>query len=157
MYQIQVKEHLVRHAFPPSQGWRVWVDLDAMELGKGKQQSEEKRVAAAASLASLKGLGVEIGAHPKYGRADVVAVRGTETVICEVEGQSQKQSEQAMYSALGQLLLQMAVHGPRFVLAVPSTDKWRRHLSKIPDRVSGLLHLRSALVSTSGIEYLATE
>ena len=157
MYQIQVKEYLVRQAFPPSEGWSVWVDVDAMELGKGGYQPEEKRVAAAASLDSLKDLGVELRAHPEYGRADVVAVRDTETVICEVEGRSTKQSEQAMYSALGQLLLQMGARGPTFVLAVPSSDKWRRHLSKIPDRVSELLDLRLALVSPSGIEYLSAQ
>ena len=60
MYQIQVKEHLVRLAFPPTDGWSVWVDVDAMELGKGKHQSERKRSAATASLEALEALGAVV-------------------------------------------------------------------------------------------------
>lgn len=142
MYLIEVKRHLVATLFPPAEGWRVWVDLDAMELGKGVQNRDEKRTVAAECERWLRGAGVEIGAHPRYGRVDVVATRGDVTHIVEVEGASSRQLEQAVYSALGQLLLVMGASGPSFALAVPDLPEWDASSSRCP------LAFGSYLIST---------
>ena len=34
MYQLEVKRYLVEHQFPPTDGWEVTVDVDAMERAR---------------------------------------------------------------------------------------------------------------------------
>ena len=43
MYQLEVKQYLVELMFNPSDGWKVTVDIDAMELAKGLQQKDGKK------------------------------------------------------------------------------------------------------------------
>jgi hypothetical protein len=43
MFQLEVKRHLIESMFNPSDGWRVIVDIDAMELAKGFQQKDGKK------------------------------------------------------------------------------------------------------------------
>src|SRR6266478_760144 len=108
MYQIQVKRHLVEYLFLPSEGWTVTVHLDAMERGIGGQHPEGKREIAAECEEWLVSAGVILGRHPLYGLADLVAIHPTRgTFVLEVEGLSARQPEQAMYSALGQILTVM--------------------------------------------------
>jgi hypothetical protein len=73
MYQLEVKYWLVAHRFPPSEGWKVQVDIDAMERAHGGEHKPDKVVRAKAAEDGLVALGALIGAHPQYGRADIVA------------------------------------------------------------------------------------
>ena len=69
--------------------------------------------------------GVKLVAHPLYGRADLVATKeGVGTLVVEVEGDSSRQREQAMYSALGQVVLSMGDPSSEitYALAVPDSD-----------------------------------
>jgi hypothetical protein len=153
MHQIEVKRNLIRDLFNPSQGWKVYVDLDSMELANGGTHPEGKREVAAKCVEWFNKAGVEIGPHPTYGRVDIIAVQADSTHLIEVEGDSSRQLEQALYSALGQTILAMktldGVH--RFGLAVPDTPQWERQLEKIPSKICDILHLKRYLVSHSAV------
>ena len=43
MYQLEVKRYLIELMFNSSDGWKVSVDIDAMELAKGLQQKDGKK------------------------------------------------------------------------------------------------------------------
>ena len=66
---------------------------------------------------------------------------GIGTFVAEVEGDSSRQKEQAMYSALGQIVLSMRDSSTEvtYVLAVPDTDKWAVQIRKVPGRIAELL------------------
>jgi hypothetical protein len=131
MYRLEVKRWLVAHRFPPSDGWRVQVDIDAMERAKGGMHKPDKAARVAVAEAALVDMGVKIGAHVHYGRADIVAEHPQRGIfIVEVEGSSSRQREQALYSALGQLVLQMKGAEVAYVLAVPDDASWERQLIK---------------------------
>lgn len=150
VYQIEIKAQLVSKMFPPARGWRVTVDLDAMELARGGQHPADKQAIAQRVKEQLEGLGANLGSHPKYGRVDLVAEKqGEPTWLVEVEGDSRRQREQALYSALGQLVLRMekATAPMNYALAVPASENWRRQARKIPARVLNLLNLSVLLVS----------
>jgi hypothetical protein len=154
MYQLEVKRYLIELMFNPSDGWKVIVDIDPMELAKGPQHKDGKKQRVVDAEKRLNELGVEIRVHPKYGRADVVAShpqRGT--FLIEVEGKSSKQKEQAIYSALGQIVLLMNEDNNKvfYGLAVPDQPEWERQLKKVPRRVKDLLSLRCILVSQGNI------
>ena len=158
MHQIEVKAKLVEALFPPSEGWRVTVDIDAMERAKGGTHPGGKREIAESCLDRLRSTGVGIGAHPVWGRVDVVAEKSDQPIyFVEVEGDAAKQREQAMYSALGQLLLLMEQppEMARFCLATPDTPQWRAQLAKVPNRVVELLGLEFFLVSMDGVTKFA--
>ena len=158
MYQIEVKYYLVSRRFPDRDGWQVTIHLDGMELGKGSQHPPGKREIAEKCCQRLKEQGVEIGVHPKYGRADVVAEKQGLTCIIEVEGCSSKQREQAVYSALGQVISQMdqASDAVKYGLAVPDSPEWEKQLQKIPERVRKLLDLELLLVSRTDVRKLGS-
>ncbi len=73
LYQVEVKLALVRSVFSPKAGWRITVDIDGSEMGKGKQQPRGKARRARAALEELRALGVSIRPDDKFGRVDVVA------------------------------------------------------------------------------------
>lgn len=150
MYQVELKRTLVERLFPAAKGWKVTVDLDAMEMGKGPQNPQRKRVVATKARRWLEGHGVLLRRHERFGRADLVAEhprRGT--VVLEVEGDSSRQKEQALYSALGQLVLsiQGSRSKTRYGLAVPDTPPWRLQVAKIPNVARKRLRLKLMLVS----------
>jgi hypothetical protein len=152
MYQLEVKHWLIAYRFPPIDGWQVTVDIDAMELAKGGQHTPDKADRAKAAEASLHALGVTIGAHPLFGRADVVAEHPSKgCYVIEVEGKSSKQKEQALYSALGQLVIQMQGKPISFVLAAPNEPAWQAQVKKIPAHARNLLNLSCVLVSADGV------
>lgn len=154
MYQLEVKWFLIAEMFSPSNGWVVVVDIDAMERAEGPQHRPDKRERVAKAEEVLKQLGVKIGAHPKYGRADIVASHPEHgTYIIEVEGKSSKQKEQAVYSALGQIVLLMSESSANvtYGLAVPDHPEWERQISKVPNRVKQILGLKCFLVSQGRI------
>ena len=160
MYQLQVKRWLVAHQFPPVKGWTVTVDIDSMERGIAGQHPPEKRAIAADCETWLKSQGVSIVSHPLYGRADLVAKNDQRgTFVVEVEGDSSRQKEQAMYSALGQIILSMGEPSPniQYALAVPDSSAWESQLRKIPEHVRTLLKLELLLVSEQGVRVLRAE
>lgn len=154
MYQIEVKRQLVERCFSPSDGWSVTVDLDAMERGVGGQHPEGKREIAERCENWFESQGIRLGAHPAYKRADIVAEhRNKGTFVLEVEGQSSRQRGQAVYSALGQILLSMTRFDEdiRYGVAVPDSPKWERQLDKIPTPVLERLGLHRFLVSSERV------
>ncbi|MDP3773660.1 MAG: hypothetical protein Q8Q85_05270 [Gemmatimonadales bacterium] len=144
MYQLEVKRALVQLCFHPANGWAVTVDVDPMERAKGGKHHPDKAGRAAEALAGLQRLGAVLGKHALFGSVDVVAehVR-LGTRLIEVEADSSRQREQAMYSAVGQLLLSMKLESPRvrYGLAVPDAPEWIRQLRKIPAALSRKLVL----------------
>ena len=155
MYQLEVKRYLVEHQFPPADGWEVNIHVDGMERGKGGQQPHGKEERARLAEDCLKTAGAQMGAHPSFGRVDLVATRGTKTVLVEVEGDSRKQKEQKLYSALGQIVLMMgADRNIRYGLAVPDTLSWERQMAKIPRFVRDRLSLTLWLVDQNGVREL---
>lgn len=158
MYQLEVKAKLVAATFPPSEGWDVCVDIDPMERCQGGTHPAGKRERVRDAEARLRALGVRVGAHPTFGRADIVATHPIQgTVVVEVEGTSARQKEQAMYSALGQTVLMMSPAAQRtyYALAVPDDADWHRQLRKIPREVAALLRLRLILVGEDGVRELS--
>ena len=159
MYQLEVKRYLVEHRFPPADGWEVTIDLDAMERARGGQHPPDKQERARRAEDWLVAAGVRIGAHPDFGRADLVAAKPrVATVVVEVEGDSSRRKEQALYSALGQTVLLMRADGDtRYGLAVPDTPSWARQLAKIPAYVADQLSLTLLLVGETGVRELKGE
>lgn len=153
MYQLEVKRWLVSHKFPVTSGWDVTMDIDSMERGEHGQHPSDKRKIAAECEAWLRSHGVRIIAHQLYGRADMIAVNNNETFVVEVEGDSSRQKEQAMYSSLGQIVLSMGDPSPMisYALAVPDSALWERQLRKVPSRIRELLRLQLWLVSEVGV------
>jgi hypothetical protein len=152
VYQLEVKRWLVAYRFPPGEGWRVRVDIDAMERANGGQHASDKAARADVAERALVALGVSVGAHPTFGRADIVAEHKDHgVVVVEVEGTSSRQKEQAVYSALGQLVLQMQGEKHSFVLAVPDEPAWEKQLRKIPAHARSTLELSCVLVSEHGV------
>src|SRR2546422_7108834 len=110
LYQLEVKLGLARFPFQASVGWRLTMHVDPMERAVGGSHSRGKLKRANEALRQLRRLGVVIGTHKLFGPVDVVAEheRGA-TRLIEVEGESTRQREQALYSSLGQLLLSMKI------------------------------------------------
>ena len=152
MYQLEVKRWLVAYRFPPTEGWNVRVDVDAMERAKGGQHKPGKVERAHFAESALLSMGATIGAHPEFGRADIVAEHPKRGLfIVEVEGTSSRQKEQAVYSALGQLILQMYSRTHGLVLAVPDEVSWEKQIQKIPEHARATLGLTCLLVSEHGV------
>jgi len=155
MYQLEVKRWLIEYLFNPSTGWVVYVDIDAMEQARGGNHPEDKKERVAIAETRLIDLGVRIGAHPVFGRADIVAQHPAKgDVVIEVEGRSSRQREQAVYSALGQIFLQMTGGRQKFALAVPDIPEWEQQLQKIQSHVKTLTGLSCLLVSPNGVRQI---
>ena len=156
MYQLEVKRYLVEYQFPANRGWDVTVDIDAMELAKGGHHPSGKRERARLAKDWLVDAGVKIGPHPEFGRADLVARKpGTATVVVEVEGESSRQKEQAVYSAFGQIVILMRPDtNVRYGIAVPDTPSWESQMAKVPAHVRDLLSLTLWLVDETSVREL---
>ena len=127
MFQPEVKLEFVRRYCPPSEGWRVYVDIDASEEGRtgGARITSEARLqqqrmieAAVRVRAEFKTLGVQIGGcrtdwhgthglPPVAGDRDIVAFHEKRGIclIVEAEGASSGQPETKLYKAIGQLVM----------------------------------------------------
>ncbi len=152
MYQIEVKRYLIERLFHPSHGWMVTVDLDAMELGKGEQNTQEKREIADTHRRWMEDNGIAISPHPEHGRVDIVAHHPIDGKwLIECEGDTKKQKEQAMYSSLGQLVLLMNDSHSHYALAFPLSGEWSSQAAKIPRFVRDALALKVFLVSDGNI------
>lgn len=156
MFQPAVKLAFVKLYCPPPSGWTVKVDIDASEEGRtgGKrinpssiERQAEMQAEAARARAGLKELGVNIGKRanwfapeglPPVGRTHDIVAFNSEARICivaEVEGQSIRQPEQKVYSAIGQLVRAARNDVPenwtRFLVAVVNGCEMTRHLRKL--------------------------
>ena len=157
MYQLEVKAALAAAIFRPSDGWKLTVDVDAMERANGGTHPEDKRERAVRAEDLLHNMGATIGSHPTFGRADMVAEHPEHgTIVIEVEGDSSRQREQAMYSALGQTLLMMTrfAEGITYGIAVPDSENWIRQLEKVPAAAKARLGLKLWLVSETRVREL---
>ena len=144
LYQLEVKLGLARFPFQKAAGWRITMHIDPMERARGGKHSRGKVKRANEALRHLQDLGVILGTHDLFGPVDVVAEHHEKgTRLVEVEGESGRQREQALYSSLGQLLLSMKVWNDNLAygIAVPDTREWWRQLEKIPLEVTKRLHL----------------
>ncbi len=157
MYQLEVKRFLVEHEFCPADGWQVTVHVDGMERAKGGSHSADKQVRVCCAEDWLRNAGVTIGTDPDFGAADLVASKqAAPTVVVEIEDDSSKQKEQALYSVLGQAVMLMKNDGKtRYGLAVPDTSEWERQLEKIPPHIRSQLSLTLWLVGEAGVRQLA--
>ncbi len=154
MYQLEVKRWLIADKFPASAGWTISVHVDGMERARGGSHPPDKRDAVDTAYRALDQMEhVQLQAHETLKTADVVVsdASGIRYVI-EVEGDSGKQREQQVYSALGQLLVQMGAPSVRYVVAAPRSEAWRAQLAKIPARVRDRLGIECWLVDDSGVE-----
>lgn len=152
LYQLEVKLGLARGAFPIAEGWRLTMHIDPMEEGKGGKHPPGKVERVNAALRELRELGVVIGTHIQFGKVDVVAEHEQGALrLIEVEGESGRQRDQALYSSLGQLLLSMKLWGDYvgYGIAVPDTREWRHQVRKIPTDLTKRLHLWRYLVGLS--------
>ncbi len=157
MYQIEVKRYLVEHIFPTEDGWHVTIDVDAMEMGLGNQNSQQKRDIATQCDAWLRANGVTIGAHELHGRIDLAAERNGRHYLIEVEGDSSRQKEQAFYSAIGQTLLLMNAEPKNTIygVAVPDSPQWQRQIDKLPGYVRELLRMNLYMVGPDSVRTIA--
>jgi hypothetical protein len=163
MYQPEAKLLFVQRYCLPSNGWVVYVDIDASEEGRtgGQRATVEARKRQERMLESgknarekLKVLGAQVGGSrsdwllenalpPIEGDRDIVAFHPAllRCVIAEVEGQSSGQPEQKLYKAIGQLIMATSNSQPagwklEFVLVVAGAEI-SQHLS----RATSLLRL----------------
>jgi hypothetical protein len=152
MYQLEVKRWLVHHRYRPSDGWLVHVHVDEMERANGGKQAEGKLERARAAESELKALGVILDRHPEFGPTDIVAEHPKHGIVfIEVEGESVTQKQQALYSALGQLAIQMNGEERKYVIAFPDDRKWAAQANKITQFVRSMLTLSCVLVSANGV------
>jgi hypothetical protein len=155
LYQIEIKYHVVKKLFNPNVGWEVLVDIDPMERGKGRYNTDAKRKICEDYYNKLVNLGVNIGKHQQYGRVDIFARKGyEETHLVEVEGYSSRQIDQALFSALGQLLLYMNNDFDKieYGLAIPNTHNWTKYIDKIPFYIREKLRINLYKVDNDGVE-----
>jgi len=144
LYQLEVKLGLARFPFQASAGWPLTMHVDPMERGVGGRHPKGKAKRANEALRQLRRLGVIIGTHKLFGPVDVVTEHPREgTRLIEVEGESGRQREQALYSSLGQLLLSIKIwnNDMAYGIAVPDTREWWQQLQKIPLELTKRLHL----------------
>lgn len=153
MHQIAVKRHLIEQRFHPNSGWQVTVDLDVMELGKGVQNAEEKRRTAEHHRKWMQDNGVTVHIHKTGRRTDILASHHIHGIyVIECEGDTSKQREQALYSALGQILLQMDDLTRRFAIAFPDSEAWTKQVLKLPKAVRDALRLTVFMVATNHVK-----
>lgn len=160
MYQIEAKRHLVAHLFRPDEGWQVTVHLDPMELATGGTQPVGKKAIATDASQWLREQGVALAKQDIYGPADLVAAHPTRgTVVVEVENDTRRQREQALYSAFGQVVTTMRglADGISFGLAFPDAPEWERQARKLPTEVCRRLMLSIWLVSPSSVRCITDE
>lgn len=134
MYQAEVKRAFVERYCNPRDGWEVFVDIDASELGEtGGPRVTEEAVAnqigmqarGPYAVVGLNNLGVQVGGsrsswfdslRAKYpeeslpevpGDRDIVAInpQTKEVLVAEAEGDSTGQPEQKLYKAIGQIVI----------------------------------------------------
>lgn len=152
MYQLVVKYHIVKFFLESDNGWEFYMHIDPMERAQGTQHKPDKKDLVLAAEKKLKELGVRFTNKPKFEKVDIYAEHPKfGKFLIEVEGKSSKQKEQALYSALGQLVLKMNGNTDinHYCLAFPDTKEWEITALKIPKYIKEFLKLKIFLVSES--------
>lgn len=154
MDQIEVKQKLAELRFPPAGGWRLSVHLDGMERCSGENHPVRRREAANRCIGWFDTNGVMIRGDEQLGKADFVARHDNgDFYLIEVEGDSSRQPDQAMYSALGQLLIRRYLApDARIGIAVPDSEKWRRQLGRLPAKLLEDLGLHLFFVGEDSVQ-----
>lgn len=158
IYQVEVKRHLA--AYLKAKGYEVGVHLDPMEICRGGNHPPGKLEKAEECLEWFGNHGVVCAVDRDYGKADLVARHETmSTLVVEVEGKGSKPKSQALYSALGQLLLRKYGEYPRasFALAVPDDRQWINQLARMPASLCEEQCLALYLVSSDRVTLYAPE
>lgn len=107
MRKIEAKAALVSNVFPKSAGWRLTVNIDSSERSQGDVPAAQREGASNAE-SQLVELGAKIGSHPRFGPKDIVAEHDVlGTLVIKVLGDSSRLDSEALYSAMGQLILLM--------------------------------------------------
>lgn len=132
------------------------VHLDPMEMGKGPQQSKNyKKINVSRDcIAWFKKESILIDKATGSGKIDLVAKKTDGHIYyIEVEGDSSKQTEQAVYSALGQLIFKMKQFDKKvtYAIAAPNSDTWKANLIKIPIEVCAKLNITRYLVAQNAV------
>ncbi len=159
MYQPEVKRRFIECRCNPKDGWVVYVDIDASEVGNAGGSVDSRAAMATAwqvEAPAYEALGSNVyvnanimeerGDLPSFrGRSDIIAyhLQSKVCLIAEVEGMSSLQPEQKVYHAVGQLLTTMSdVNGEtrdsehdawayQFVVVVHNNDGAIRALQKM--------------------------
>lgn len=127
MFQPEVKFEFIRQHLPPFEGWLVYVDIDASELGKtgglkigpaAQLRRERMQQEGDVFVKAMEATGVQVGGSRRqwcmrHGLPEVAGDRDITAfhpptrrcIIGEVEGSSSGQPEQKLYQAIGQLVL----------------------------------------------------
>ncbi len=161
MFQPRAKLEFIRRYCPPSDGWRVFMDIDASEEGRTGGERKTREAAerqeamqrdAQAVRDELEELKVAVGGSRSLwfernalpaidGDRDVVAfdlVRRI-LVIAEVEGVSSGQPEQKLYKAIGQVVI---------AAGEPVPTGWTRKLVLVTFGNAIAAHMRRASALT---------
>ncbi len=153
MYQLEVRRWLVVYRFPPAAGWRVYVDVDAMERATGGAHPPDKPERTRMAEEALCEMSAKVDLHPKSGRVDLVAERPDRGVyLVEVEVDSARQKEQAVYRALGQILMRIDGRDKRYAVAVPGEPDSIAQVKKVPAFCREALGLSLLAVTPEGVE-----
>lgn len=173
MFQPEAKYEFVRRYCPPSEGWTVFIDIDASEEGRtggerttreAKERQQQMQRDAASVLEKLKAAGVTVGGNRREwlakhelpsvpGDRDIVAFHREEgrCVVAEVEAISSVRAEQKVYKAVGQVVAAASaaasVGWERQLVLVVHGEKMAEHLRRMGALVklpiSGLALARS--------------
>ena len=157
MFQPEAKYEFVRRYCPPSEGWVVFVDIDASEEGrtggerktaKAKERQKQMQRDAVRAIKALESSKVTVGGTravwfaehdlpPIPGDRDIVAFHPADRrcVLAEVEAISSGQAEQKVYKAVGQIVSAASVDAlkdwtTQFVLVVHG-EKLAQHLRRM--------------------------
>ena len=157
MFQPEAKYEFVRRYCPPSEGWAVFVDIDASEEGRtggerttaeAKERQQQMQRDAAAVLEKLKAAGVTVGGAREawFAKHELPMVRGDRDivafhpedrrcVVAEVEAISSGQAEQKVYKTVGQIVSAASAAAQegwttQFVLVVHG-EKMAEHLRRM--------------------------
>lgn len=153
LYQIEVKRLLAEHLI--GQGYEVCLHVDPMEICRGGVHPPGKEEKAKECIAWFERNGVRCEKDRDYGKADLVARhRRRGTLVVEVEGTASKPKSQALYSALGQLLLRKHGGYPEatYGLAVPNDLGWKKQLGRIPLALCTKERLSLYLVDSKSVD-----
>ena len=127
MFQPRVKLEFVRRYCSPSNGWKVFIDIDASEEGRtgGKRTSDGARdrqqqmiLDGTSVREQFADIGVQVGGNHAdwFTKNELPEIKGDRDIIAfhlekklyliaEVEGTSSSQPEQKLYKAIGQIVI----------------------------------------------------
>jgi len=156
MFQPEVKLEFVRRYCSPTDGWTVFVDIDASEEGRtGSKRTTVKALRVQRKMQAdservrhdFQTLGVKVGGKRTAwfdlhtlphieGDRDIVAFHKGKKIclIAEAEGASSGQPEQKLYKAIGQLVMAASAGEltgwTRILVLVVHGEKIAKHLSR---------------------------